>query len=55
MENLSHGSGDAGDVRDAADEREKTFKCGYLPRDSGDLTGLSTSTSTRGSSTSSSY
>ena len=30
----------AGDLRHAAGEREKTRKCGRLPRDAGDLAGL---------------
>ena len=33
IENLRHGSGDAGDVRDVASERDKTLKHGSLPRD----------------------
>ena len=31
---------DAGDFSDAAVEREMAPKCGSLPRDAGDLTGL---------------
>ena len=40
MRNDRDGSSDAEDVRDAAGEREKTFKCGCLPQDAGDLAGL---------------
>ena len=32
---------DAGDFSDAAGEREMAPKCGSLPRDAGDLVGLS--------------
>ena len=37
---VRHGSGDAGDFLHAAGEREKALKCGCLPRNAGDLTGL---------------
>jgi len=46
MANLRHGSGDAGDILHAAGERERALKCGCLPRNAGDLTGLNTVTMT---------
>jgi hypothetical protein len=40
--NLRYGPGDAdaGDILHAAGERERALKCGCLPRNAGDLTGL---------------
>ena len=40
MVNMLHGLGDAGDFLHAAGERERALKCGCLPRNAGDLTGL---------------
>jgi hypothetical protein len=40
MVNMLHGLGDAGDFLHTAGERERALKCGCLPRNAGDLTGL---------------
>jgi hypothetical protein len=42
MANLRYGSGDADaeDILHAVGERERALKCGCLPRNAGDLTGL---------------
>ena len=41
MENLCDASGDARDFCNAAGDLDKKFKCGRLPRDAGNLVGLS--------------